>query len=78
MGEGTRLSMHARWRREFAQMLSTHLQHFADILVIAVLGSVARGYTVATYHPKRTSCSPSPVHVAGMSIPSLAREQRDH
>ena len=41
------MNTHARWRREFAQRLSTHLQQFAEIQAIAVLGSVARGYSDA-------------------------------
>jgi hypothetical protein len=67
------MNWHARWRREFAHILSLHLQQFADIQAIAMLGSVACGYALATYHPKRTSCSPSPVHVAGTPHPRKLR-----
>jgi hypothetical protein len=38
------MNLHARWRLAFAQTLSTHMQQFAYIQTIAVLGSVARGY----------------------------------
>src|SRR5215216_5208663 len=41
------MNVHARWRLDFAHTLSTHLQQFADIEAIAVLGSVARGYSDA-------------------------------
>lgn len=36
---------HVQWRLEFADTLSAELRQFADIQTIAVLGSVARGYS---------------------------------
>jgi hypothetical protein len=41
------MNAHAQWRLEFAHTLSTQLQQFAEIEAIAVLGSVARGYSDA-------------------------------
>src|SRR5215218_7491667 len=41
------MNAHVQWRLEFARTLSTELQQFADIQTIAVLGSVARGYSDA-------------------------------
>jgi predicted nucleotidyltransferase len=36
---------HVQWRLDFAHALSAELRQFADIETIAVLGSVARGYS---------------------------------
>jgi hypothetical protein len=36
---------HVRWRLDFAHALTIYLRQFADIEMVAVLGSVARGYS---------------------------------
>jgi predicted nucleotidyltransferase len=39
------MNAHVQWRLDFAHTLSAELRQFADIETIAVLGSVARGYS---------------------------------
>lgn len=39
------MNVYTQWRLAFAQALSTKLRQFADIEMVAVLGSVARGYS---------------------------------
>src|SRR5215212_1440242 len=41
------MNAHVRWRLDFAHTLTTELQKFAGLEAIAVLGSVARGYSDA-------------------------------
>ena len=39
------MNPHAQWRLDFARALNTHLYQFSDLEAVAVLGSVARGYS---------------------------------
>ncbi len=39
------MNVHVQWRLDFAQTLSAELGQFADLEMVAVLGSVARGYS---------------------------------
>jgi predicted nucleotidyltransferase len=41
------MNVHVRWRLDFAHTLSAQLQQFAEVEAVAVLGSVARGYSDA-------------------------------